>query len=105
MKKQIVVVSTAVVMIALVRGTAAYAADEPAKPAAPTAPSLSDILTASGLTATGYVAASYYHSNGYSTFHQFDVEHDTFQLDQAAVTLAYQPKEGFGAVVNIAAPP
>lgn len=74
-------------------------AEEPAKP---TSPSLSDVLTASGLTESGYVAASYYHSNGYSTFHQFDVEHDTFQLDQAALSLAYQPKAGFGALVNIA---
>ena len=85
----------------------AWAADAPAADApaadAPTAPSLSDVLTATGLTATGYVAASYYYSNGYSTFHQFDVEHDTFQLDQAAITVAYQPKEGFGALINIAA--
>ncbi|HEV7612674.1 MAG TPA: outer membrane beta-barrel protein [Steroidobacteraceae bacterium] len=81
----------------------ASAEDEPAKPAAPTGPVLSDVLTASGLTATGYVAASYYHSNGYSTDHQFDNKHDTFQLDQAALTIAYQPKEGFGALVNVAA--
>src|ERR1700730_13118246 len=81
----------------------ASAEDAPAKPAAPTGPVLSDVLTASGLTATGYVAASYYHSNGYSTDHQFDNKHDTFQLDQAALTVAYQPKEGFGALVNIAA--
>lgn len=79
-------------------------ADETAGAAAkPTAPSLSDVLQSSGITATGYVAASYYHSNGYSTFHEFDVGHDTFQLDQAALTLAYQPKEGFGALVNVAA--
>ena len=82
---------------------AASAGDEPAKPAAPTGPAFSDVLTASGLTATGYVAASYYHSNGYSTDHQFDNKHDTFQLDQAALTVAYQPKEGFGALVNVAA--
>jgi hypothetical protein len=81
----------------------ASAEDEPAKPAAPTGPVLSDVLTASGLTATGYVAASYYHSNGYSTDHQFDNKHDTFQLDQAALTIAYQPKEGFGALVDVAA--
>jgi hypothetical protein len=49
------------------------------------------------------VAASYYHSNGYGQYHQFDNKHDTFQLDQAALSLAYQPKEGFGALVNIAA--
>jgi len=81
----------------------AAAEDEPAKPATPAGPVLSDILSASGLTATGYVAASYYHSNGYSSDHQFDNKHDSFQVDQAAFTLAYQPKEGFGALVNVAA--
>ena len=78
----------------------AAAAAEPAKPAPGT---LAAILDTSGITATGYVAASYYHSNGYSTDHQFDNKHDSFQLDQAALTVAYQPKEGFGALVNIAA--
>jgi hypothetical protein len=80
--------------------TAPAAAAEPAKPAPGT---LAAILDTSGITATGYVAASYYHSNGYSTDHQFDDKHDSFQLDQAALTIAYQPKEGFGALVNIAA--
>src|SRR6266702_6347678 len=79
---------------------AAPAAADPAKPAPVT---LAGVLDASGITETGYVAASYYHSNGYSTDHQFDNKHDSFQLDQAALTLAYQPKEGFGALVNIAA--
>ena len=78
-------------------------ADDPAAPAKPAAASLSDVLTASGLTESGYVAASYYHSNGYNTDHQFDDKHDTFQLDQAALTVAYQPKEGFGALVDVAA--
>lgn len=78
-------------------------ADEPAEPAKPTIPALSDMLAAWGLTESGYVAASYYHSNGYNTDHEFDNKHDTFQLDQAALTLAYQPKEGFGALVDVAA--
>ena len=86
---------------------AAHAADDPAKPAddaaKPAIPNLSDVLMASGITESGYVAASYYRSNGYSTDHQFDDKHDTFQLDQAALTLAFQPKEGFGALVNVAA--
>jgi hypothetical protein len=84
----------------------AVADDEPAKAAAsnPSAlPALADLLTAWGITESGYVAASYYHSNGYNTDHQFDNKHDTFQLDQAAITLAYQPKEGFGALVDVAA--
>jgi hypothetical protein len=82
---------------------AAVAEDEPVKTTASTASSISDVLTASGITESGYVAASYYHSNGYNTYHQFDNKHDTFQLDQAGLTIAFQPKEGFGALVNIAA--
>ncbi len=94
---------------ALMLGTSASMAalaDQPAAPAAPAAaigPSFTDVLAASGITEAGYVAASYYHSNGYSTDHQFDNKHDSFQIDQAAFTLAYQPKQGFGALVNVAA--
>jgi hypothetical protein len=82
------------------------AADTPASDAAPAAPvgnKLSQILDAIGLSLTGYVSSSFYHSTGDSTFHQFDIEHDTFQLDQASITVAYQPKEGFGAVVDLTA--
>jgi hypothetical protein len=103
---------TPLIAAAILLGAAASGvawADEPppaaaaAEPAKPTPGTLAAILDASGITESGYVAASYYHSNGYNTFHQFDVQHDTFQLDQAALTLAYQPKEGFGALVNIGA--
>jgi hypothetical protein len=84
-------------------GGVANAADAPAAPAAPV-PSFADILTGWGLTANGYVAASWYHSNGYpASLHQFDTRHDTFQLDEAGFSLAYQPKEGFGALVDITA--
>jgi hypothetical protein len=80
------------------------AADAPADAAAaPTGNKLSQLLDSAGVTVTGLVSASYYHSTGLSTFHQFDIEHDTFQLDQAAVTIGYQPKEGFGALVNLTA--
>ncbi len=92
-----------VVMLTCAACGLASAEEEPAKAAAPAGPALSDVLTASGLTATGYVAASYYHSNGYSSDHQFDNKHDSFQVDQAAFTLAYQPKESFGALVNVVA--
>ncbi|HEY8053447.1 MAG TPA: outer membrane beta-barrel protein [Steroidobacteraceae bacterium] len=78
------------------------AADAPAA-TPPAAPSLTDVLTASGITMTGYVATSYYHSSGYNSFHEFDVNHDTFQLDQAGLSIAYQPKEGFGALVDLIA--
>jgi len=53
---------------------------------------------------SGYVAASYYVSNGYPfNIHQFDNQHDTFQLDQAGLQVAYQPKEGFGGLVDVIA--
>ena len=78
-------------------------ADSPNAPATPPASSLSSLLTSSGLTLTGYVAASYYHSSGYNTFHEFDVQHDTFQLDQAGLQIGYQPKEGFGAFADMLA--
>src|SRR3569833_583952 len=78
------------------------AADTPAADAAPAGNKLSQILDAVGLSVTGYVSSSFYHSTGLSTLHQFDIEHDTFQLDQASVTVAYQPKEGFGALVDLA---
>ncbi len=98
-------IGTAVLILGTLASAAAHA-DEPAAgatPAAPTGPSLADTLAASGITETGYVAASYYHSNGYNTDHQFDNKHDSFQIDQAALTVAYQPKQGFGALVNVAA--
>jgi len=72
-----------------------------AEDAAPTGPTLGSVLEASGITATGYVAASYFHSTGSNEVHNFDTGHDTFQLDQASLTLAYQPKEGFGALVQV----
>lgn len=103
MKKYSMAASAAVVTMAFAGGVACAEETPAAEAAAPTGPTLTDVLTSSGLTATGYVAASYYHSNGYNTYHQFDVQHDTFQLDQAAATIAYQPKEGFGGLVNIAA--
>ena len=74
----------------------ALAADSPAT-------TLSQILANSGITESGYVAASYYRSSGYNTDHHFDTSHDTFQLDQASLQLAYQPKSGFGAVVDVIA--
>ncbi|MGH8140106.1 MAG: outer membrane beta-barrel protein [Steroidobacteraceae bacterium] len=71
---------------------------------APSGPKLADVLAATGITLSGYVAASYYSSNGYpANIHQFDVEHDTFQLDQAGLALAYQPKQGFGGLVDVIA--
>lgn len=78
------------------------AADAPSS--TPKVPSWADTLAAWGITANGYVATSYYVSNGYpANIHQFDTRHDTFQLDEAGFQVAYQPKTGFGALVDVIA--
>jgi hypothetical protein len=80
------------------------AADAPAAPPPPAVPALSDLLTGWGLTVSGDVAASYYHSNGYpGGFHAFDEDHDSFQLDEAGLQIGYQPKQGVGAFVDFIA--
>lgn len=76
-------------------GTAAYAADAPA------APSLTDVLASSGITATGYVSGTYQHTSGFPTYRQFDVDKNGFAFHQAGLTVAYQPKDGFGGLVQL----
>jgi hypothetical protein len=75
-------------------------------------PSLSDVLVNSGITANGYVSASYDATlnsgtagatNGAVPFHQFDTNANSFYLNQAALTLSYLPTSGFGALVNVIA--
>lgn len=84
-------------------------ADQAQDPAKPATPGLSDVLAASGLTIGGYVDLSYEHLNGEALFvngapnRTFDARKDSFSLHQAAITVAYQPKEGFGALVNLIA--
>jgi hypothetical protein len=102
MQKTTRVITAAVLVAAVPR--LLLAADAPAAPAPPAAPALADVLTSSGIAINGYIAASYYTSNGYPlNVHQFDIRHDTFQLDQAGLTVAYQPKTGFGALVDVIA--
>jgi Putative beta-barrel porin-2, OmpL-like. bbp2 len=88
-----------------------------AAPAAPAAPTLSAVLDASGITATGYVDVGYTSINGTGLFGDgatparvFDAPNaatgknfSSFNLNQAAVTIAKAPKEGFGGLVNITA--
>lgn len=95
MKKELTYLAAA--SLGLMSLTSTAFADEEVK----AAPSLSSVLEASGITATGYVAASFYDQTADTASHQFDTLHDSYQLDQAAFTLAYQPKEGFGALVNV----
>ncbi len=95
-------VAVAVATILTGGAGAAWADDPPAPKAAES--KFDEMLDSAGLTVSGYIAASYYASNGYpGNIHQFDVDHNTFQLDQAGFQVAYQPKEGFGALVDVIA--
>jgi len=82
------------------------AADPPAKPAVPT---LDQVLEASGVSLVGYIDTAYSHLSGTGLFTStipnrvFDTEPNSFNLHQAAITVAKQPKEGFGGLVNLTA--
>ena len=88
--------------------TAALAADA-APPAPKSVPSISEILDASGITVNGYVDVSYSHLSGNGKFingvydRVFDYEPNSFTLQQTALTVAMQPKQGFGGLVNLTA--
>lgn len=62
---------------------------------------------ASPFTFSGYVEASTEHFDGLAIFSNgastrtFDIYPDSPSINQVAVTLAYQPKEGFGALLNV----
>jgi hypothetical protein len=74
-----------------------------AKP--PAVPSLDKVLEASGITTSGYIDAGYSYANrniegtGVST-RVFDSQNNSFALHQLGLTIAKQPKEGFGGLVN-----
>src|SRR5690349_5543762 len=76
-----------------------------AKPAAPT---LDKVLEASGISMSGYIDAGYTYANknvdpaagGFST-RVFDTQNNSFGLNQFGLTVAKQPKEGFGGLVNL----
>jgi len=69
--------------------------------AASAAPTLGSVLDASGIKVSGNVAGSYmqYASVPASSPSQAT---GTFNFDQALLSIAYQPKSGFGAVVDVA---
>src|SRR5580704_10964746 len=94
-------VAVAVATVLAAASAAALADDPPAKP---TESKFDELLDSAGLTVSGYVAASYYASNGYpSNVHQFDTQHNTFQLDETGLQVAYQPKTGFGTLEDVIA--
>jgi Putative beta-barrel porin-2, OmpL-like. bbp2 len=96
----------AVAMLLAAGSQASTAADEPQKLVAPP---LTEVLAASNITATGYLDVSYQRLDGTGQFANgspdrvFDARQDSFSVHQAAVTIAYQPKAGFGALINLIA--
>jgi hypothetical protein len=88
----------------------ANADDTPAAPATPppyTGPSLMDVVTGSGIDLHGYVDTAYSYLSGAGVFTSgvadrvFDTEPNSFNLHQAALTVDYLPKDGFGGLVNL----
>src|SRR2546427_11973401 len=72
-----------------------------AKPAP--VPTLDKVLEASGISVSGYIDAGYtYAKNGAGfTDRVFDTQQNSFALNQFGLTVAKQPKEGFGGLVNL----
>ena len=70
------------------------------------APTIGSILEASGITVSGYTSASYsvnLNDGKALAYRAYDVQTDTFTIDQASLTIGYAPESGFGATVNILA--
>lgn len=93
--------------LALLTASAVATADDApaAAPAKPALPSISDLLTGSGITATGEVSATFDHLgfSGSNEFYDKQDSYSTFTLQQAALTVAYQPMTGFGGLVTLLA--
>ena len=84
-------------------------------PAYSAVPTLTEVLNASGVSLTGYIDAGYTNINSTGLFNGgttntrvFDApgaaagkNFNSFNLNQAAFTMAKQPKEGAGGVVNV----
>ena len=67
-------------------------------------PTLGQVLDASGISMNGYIDAGYSYANRDLTRFSdrvFDSQNNSFELHQFGLTVAKQPKEGFGGLVNI----
>lgn len=97
-KNQLAIATTSLLALS----SAAVWADD-AAPAKPAGPTITDILTNSGVTATGYVDGTY----SYFTYSGTGApkDYNTFAFQQAGLTLASQPTSGFGALINVVAAP
>jgi hypothetical protein len=72
---------------------------------APAAPTLDRVLEASGIFVSGYIDAGYTRAdrdieNGLST-RVFDSQNNSFALNQFGLSVAKQPRQGFGGLVNV----
>src|SRR2546430_13921882 len=78
-------------------------APAPAQATPAPAPTLDKVLEASGISVSGYIDAGFtYAKNGAGfTDRVFDGQQNSFALNQFGLTVAKQPKEGFGGLVNI----
>jgi hypothetical protein len=81
-----------------------------AQAAAPAVPTLDKVLEASGISVSGYIDSAYTHADhdiqagiGGIAPRVFDNQNNSFGLHQFGLTVAKQPKEGFGAVINLTA--
>jgi len=76
-----------------------------AQAAAPAVPTLDKVLEASGISMSGYIDTAYTHANRNveTAFSDrvFDSQNSSFALHQFGLTVAKQPKEGFGGLVNV----
>ena len=94
----------------------AHAEDPPAAPAPAAAPADPPIFSIWGFDLTGYVDVGYTKLSGRGAFNAtptgpavtvggpdrvFDYRRNSLDLHQVALTLANQPKEGFGGLVNL----
>src|SRR5882672_3951520 len=68
-------------------------------------PTLGQVLDASGISVTGYIDAGYAWANrnieATPQYRVFDAQNNSFALHQFGLTVAKQPKEGFGGLVNL----
>lgn len=65
---------------------------------------LAKVLDESGITANGYLSASYqtnFNKGNVLAGRTFDTSTDSFTFNQAALTVSKLPTEGFGALVNV----
>lgn len=87
--------------------SAIFAAPVALAQSAPPVPTLDKVLEASGLSVSGYLDFAYSHSdrNLETAFSDrvFDSQNNSFVLHQFGLSVAKQPKEGFGGLVNITA--